>query len=40
MCNTFKDEWNLFMFVAVTQLCIRATVLQLHYAVDHPKVGE
>ena len=26
------------MFVAVTQLCRRATVVQLHYVVDHPKV--
>ena len=27
------------MLVAITQLCRRATVVQLHYVVDHPKVG-
>ena len=36
MCNTFKDKRYLLSLVAVQ----RATVVQLHYVVDHPKVGE
>ena len=38
-CNTFKDKRHLLTLVAIT-LPSRATVLQLHYVVDHPKVGE
>ena len=40
MCNTFNDKRNLLIVVAVTQLYRRATVMQLHYVADHPKVGE
>ena len=40
MCNTFKDKRNVLMLVAITQLCRKATVVQLQYVVDHPKVGE
>ena len=40
MNNTFKDKWNVLVFVAVTQLYRTATLVQRHYVVDHPKVGE
>ena len=33
------NKRNLLMLVAVIQLCRRATVVQLHYVVDHPRVG-
>ena len=44
MCNIFRDKRQLLILVAITHLLVaitqRATVLQIHYVVDHPKVGE
>ena len=39
-CNTFKDKRHLIILVAVYSVIQRATVLQLYYAVDQPKVGK
>ena len=41
-CNTFKDIYfKIFTYFSGYYSAIqRATVLQLHYVVDHPKVGE
>ena len=40
-CNTFKDKRHLFThFSSYYSAIQRATVLQLHYVADHPKVGE
>ena len=39
-CNTFKDKRHLLTLVAITIAIQRATVLQLYYAVDQPKVDE
>ena len=38
-CNTFKHKKHLLILVAITVIQ-RATVVQLHHVVDHPKVGE
>ena len=38
-CNTFKDKRHLVILVAITLKC-RATIPQLYYVVDHPKVGK
>ena len=37
--NTFKNKRHLLILVAISRPC-RATVLQLYYVVDYPKVGE
>ena len=39
-CNTFKDKRHLIHFSSYYSAIQRATVLQLYYAVDQPKVGE
>ena len=33
-CNTFKDNTSYYSAIQ------RAIILQLYYAVDHPKIGE
>ena len=39
-CNTFKHKRHLLILVAITLPSKRATVLQLYYTVDQPKVSE
>ena len=40
MSNTFKDKRHLLILVTSYSAMQRATVVQLHYVVDHPIVGE
>ena len=40
ICNTFTDKRHFTHFSSYYSAMQRATVLQLHYVVDHPKVGE
>ena len=39
-CNTFKRQKAFTNFSSYYSAIQRATVLQLYYAVDQPKVGE
>ena len=39
-CNTSKDKRHLLIFSSYYSAIQRATVLQLYYAVDQPKVGK
>ena len=39
-CNTFKDKRACTHFSSYYSAIQRATVQQLYYAVDQPKVGE